>query len=271
MESPSNIEWAGRTARARPSWAAVGQPGRLGLGERGRGRHDPDRRVERLFRGGGRRRRRRRQQRGALGGRGTTQREPIAAPRQPAGGIDHPTRGVHDGERSDDGPADVAGGGADAALESTRHGPGPGPDGAAPRCRAAGAVRRPRAELGRRPVAEASAPTEVEDDRGRNDGNDLLRLVVEADWKAEAAVLEPRHHTVGGGEAVRTAAGEADGVHRRDEVLGTQRVGLPRSRSAAPHVHARCRPCRHDHRRGPGAPTAADPLVVADSGRQGRP
>ena len=87
----------------------------------------------------------------------------------------------------------------------------------------------------------------------------------EADRKAEAAVLEPRHHTVGGGEAVRTAAGEADGVHRRDEVLGTQRVGLPRSRSAAPHVHARCRPCRHDHRRGPGAPTAADPLVVADS------
>ena len=129
--------------------------------------------------------------------------------------------------------------------------------------RAPATARRPNAASGR--CAEVAAPAEVEDHRRRHDGHDRGGSGIRrTDGKPSDALLEPGHHPVGGGQPVRAATGEADGVDLLDEVVRRERVGLPGARAAATHVDARCGTVRGEHHGGAGLPAPPDALVVAD-------
>lgn len=85
------------------------------------------------------------------------------------------------------------------------------------------------------------------------------------DLSSAALLFRPVRHAVGGGQAVRAAAGQDDRVDAGHQVAGVQGVGLAGGRAAADvdarrHAAVRC----EDHRRA-GQEAVADPLRVTDA------
>ena len=103
----------------------------------------------------------------------------------------------------------------DAALQPLGVGPVPAPT--VPWAnflgRAAAAARSPNEASGR--LRKSPADAEVEQHGGGHDRHDVVGFG--ADLEPAAALGEPPHHPVGGGEPVGAAAGEAHGVDPCDE------------------------------------------------------
>ena len=73
---------------------------------------------------------------------------------------------------------------------------------------------------------------EVEDHRGRDD-RDRAALHLHA----AAALLQPSHDAVGGGQAEGAPAGEYDGVDVTDAGRHREQLGLPTARGTAANIH----------------------------------
>ena len=92
------------------------------------------------------------------------------------------------------------------------------------------------------------------------------RVGSSTDEVADAVLLEPRHHPVGGGQSIGAATGQAHRVDVGDEVAWIQGVGLPGTRPSAADVD-RGRRCRLAA--GPRSSPCATPVRSGDGGRRG--
>ena len=287
----------------RPREAVVsrlGEPASLGAGEQGVGGDHPDRRVQRWHRSGVEER----GERSPLGWARSTEsvgHHPRQRGRRVdhgSGCVDHGEGGDGDGldDRLDGGvvtmiaavvarviapfvvrviaravtrcvvtghrrQGDLDRGHADPTPQTAGARSGPGPD-RTTRGTASSSGRGSAAERRIGSVAEVPAPAEIEDDGGRHDRDDLARFGPDRD--TEPAVLEMRHHAIGRCQSVRAPSAQAQAVDHVHEVAVVERVGLPRTRPAAPDVDGRDRAVGGQDRSGPGEPAATAPLVMAD-------
>src|SRR5690606_3676236 len=105
---------------------------------------------------------------------------------------------------------------------------------------------------------------EVEQDRGRHDGDDAA-----AGPKADVAAFEVAHDAVGGGQSVGAAAGQADAVGALDGRLGAQQVGLAGAGPAAADVDAGYGPGLGQHHGAAGRAAVRRPMADEDAGNVG--
>ena len=112
------------------------------------------------------------------------------------------------------------------------------------------------------PVVEPTAAPEIEDHGGGDDRHDGTGVV--ADGVADLVGGQPRHHSIGGGEAEGAAAGQAHGMDLLDEVLGPEQIGLARAGRATAHVDAGGCTARCEYDGGTGQPSRTRPAVVPD-------
>ena len=94
-------------------------------------------------------------------------------------------------------------------------------------------LARPAAEVRRGSVPEFPAKAAgVEEDRRRDDGNDLAV----AQGPAQTPILQPGHDPIRRGQAEGTAAREDDGIDPIHQVDRIEEVGFPGAGGGAAHI-----------------------------------
>jgi hypothetical protein len=88
----------------------------------------------------------------------------------------------------------------------------------------------------RRPVTEYATATKIEDDRRRNDWNNLMRL--RTNRPADVSCFEALHDAIRSCQPVGAATGENNCMNSVDQCGGAEQVGFPRTWAAAAYVYA---------------------------------